>query len=89
VLVANGIVVSAMFAAVPRLARSPADIALGNGLVAQLGSLGALLGPPLFGGAIAAGGWNVVPVLILAFSLCGIALALAAEAPAGQGARSQ
>ena len=85
VLLANGIVVSALFAAVPRLGRSPAGIALGNGLVAQLGSLGTLVGPPLFGSAIAAGGWQVVPVLILAFSLCGIALALAAEAAAARG----
>ena len=56
ILLANGIVVSAMFAAVPRFARQPARIALGNGLVAQLGSLGTLLGPPLFGGAITAFG---------------------------------
>jgi predicted MFS family arabinose efflux permease len=85
VLLANGIVVSAMFAAVPRLGRSPAGIALGNGLVAQLGSLGTLVGPPLFGGVIAAFGWAATPVLILAFSLCGIALALAAEAAAARG----
>jgi MFS family permease len=84
ILVANGIVVSAMFAAVPRLARRPARIALGNGLVAQLGSLGTLLGPPLFGGAIAAFGWPATPVLILGFALCGIALALAAEVAAGR-----
>jgi len=80
VLFANGMVVSAMFAAVPRLARDPARIALGNGLVAQLGSLGTLIGPPLFGGVIALVGWEATPVLILVVALCGIALALAAEA---------
>jgi predicted MFS family arabinose efflux permease len=80
ILFANGIVVSAMFAAVPRLARSPARIALGNGLVAQLGSLGTLVGPPLFGATIAGFGWQAIPVLILAFSLLGMALAAAAEA---------
>jgi predicted MFS family arabinose efflux permease len=80
VLLANGIVVSALFAAVPRLARDPARIALGNGLVAQLGSLGTLLGPPLFGSGIAAFGWHAVPALLLAFTLLGVALALAAEA---------
>jgi MFS family permease len=79
VLLANGIVVSALFAAVPRLARDPARIALGNGLVAQLGSLGTLIGPPLFGSAIAAFGWHAVPALLLVFTLLGIALALAAE----------
>jgi predicted MFS family arabinose efflux permease len=86
ILLANGVVVSAMFAAVPRLARRPAQIALGNGLVAQLGSLGTLLGPPLFGGVIATFGWQATPVLILGFSLSGIALALAAEAAAGRSA---
>jgi hypothetical protein len=80
VLFANGIVVSALFAAVPRLARDPVGIALGNGLVAQLGSLGTLLGPPLFGAAIAAGGWPTAPVLILGFALLGLALAWVAEA---------
>jgi predicted MFS family arabinose efflux permease len=83
VLFANGIVVSALFAAVPRLARDPAGIALGNGLVAQLGSLGTLLGPPLFGAAIAAGGWPIAPVLILGFTLLGLALAWMAEAVRG------
>jgi hypothetical protein len=34
---------------------------------------------------IAAFGWAATPVLILAFSLCGIALALAAEAAAARG----
>jgi predicted MFS family arabinose efflux permease len=84
ILLANGMVVSAMFAAVPRLARDPARIALGNGLVAQLGSLGTLLGPPLFGAVIAVFGWQATPLLILVFALCGIALALAAEAAAGK-----
>jgi predicted MFS family arabinose efflux permease len=86
ILLANGIVVSAMFAAVPRLARRPARVALGNGLVAQLGSLGTLLGPPLFGGVIATFGWQAAPVLILGFSLSGIALALAADPAAGRSA---
>jgi predicted MFS family arabinose efflux permease len=84
ILLANGVVVSALFAAVPRLAREPARIALGNGLVAQLGSLGTLVGPPLFGSAIAAFGWHAVPALLLVFTLAGIALA--AETAAGKAA---
>jgi predicted MFS family arabinose efflux permease len=75
VLFANGVVVSAMFAAVPRLADHPSGVALGNGLIAQLGSLGTLLGPPLFGVAIATAGWQASPGVILAITLLGLGLA--------------
>jgi predicted MFS family arabinose efflux permease len=78
ILFANGAVVSAMFAAVPHLAGHPSGVALGNGLIAQLGSLGTLLGPPLFGAVIAAAGWHAVPALSLAFAVLGLALAWAA-----------
>lgn len=78
ILFANGVVVSALFAAVPRLAPSPSGVALGNGLIAQLGSLGTLLGPPLFGAVIAAAGWHASVGLILAFALLGFALVWAA-----------
>jgi sugar phosphate permease len=57
ILIANGVVVSAMFATVPLLAKRPSGVALGNGLIAQLGSLGTLFGPPLFGAMTAGAGW--------------------------------
>ena len=75
ILCANGIVVSAMFAAVPHLAQRPSGVALGNGLIAQLGSLGTLLGPPLFGAMTAQAGWLANAGLILTFTLLGLALA--------------
>ena len=78
ILFANGMVVSAMFAAVPRLAPDPSGVALGNGLIAQLGSLGTLLGPPLFGAVIGAAGWATGVALILVFALLGLVLAWAA-----------
>lgn len=78
ILFANGAVVSAMFAAVPCLAGHPSGVALGNGLIAQLGSLGTLLGPPLFGAVIAAAGWPAIPALILVFAVLGLALGWAA-----------
>ena len=74
ILCANGIVVSAMFAAVPHLAQRPSGVALGNGLIAQLGSLGTLLGPPLFGAMTAQAGWLANAGLILTFTLLGLAL---------------
>ena len=78
ILFANGIVVSAMFATVPLLANRPSGVALGNGLIAQLGSLGTLLGPPLFGAMTAEAGWLANAGLILAFTLLGLALGWAA-----------
>ena len=78
ILFANGVVVSAMLATVPRLANRPSDVALGNGLIAQLGSLGTLLGPPLFGAMTAEAGWPANAGLILAFTLLGLTLGWAA-----------
>jgi predicted MFS family arabinose efflux permease len=78
ILIANGVVVSAMFATVPLLAKRPSGVALGNGLIAQLGSLGTLFGPPLFGAMTAAAGWLANAGLILAFTLLGLALGWAA-----------
>jgi predicted MFS family arabinose efflux permease len=78
ILIANGVVVSAMFAAVPLLANRPSGVALGNGLIAQLGSLGTLFGPPLSGAMTAEAGWLANAGLILAFTLLGLALGWAA-----------
>ncbi|HYE00219.1 MAG TPA: MFS transporter [Alphaproteobacteria bacterium] len=74
VLVANGVVVSAMFGAVPRLIRHPDHAAVASGLVAQLGSLGSLVGPPLFGAVVAASGWQTLPAVALGLSVVGVVL---------------
>jgi MFS family permease len=84
-MAANGVVVAGVFAAVPRVAAAPDHLAVVNGLVAQLGSAGAVLGPPLFAWAAAAAGWRVLPPLVAAFSVVGLVLLLLAEPGAADG----
>jgi MFS family permease len=78
-MAANGVVVAGVFAAVPRVAAAPDHLAVVNGLVAQLGSAGTLLGPPLFAWAAGAAGWRVFPPLVAAFTVAGLVLLLLAE----------
>jgi MFS family permease len=78
-LAANGAVVAGVFAAVPRVAAAPDHLAVVNGLIAQLGSAGTLLGPPLFAVAVGAAGWPAISPLVAAFTGCGLAALLLAE----------
>jgi len=78
-LAANGVVVAGVFAAVPRVAAAPDHLAVVNGLVAQLGSAGSVLGPPLFAWAVVAAGWQVLPPLVAVFTILGLVLLLLAE----------
>jgi predicted MFS family arabinose efflux permease len=81
-LAANGVQVAGVFAAVPRVAAAPDHLAVVNGLVAQLGSTGSLLGPPLFAWAVGAAGWGVLPPFVAAFTALGVVLLLLAESRA-------
>jgi MFS family permease len=84
-MAANGVVVAGVFAAVPRVAAAPDHLAVVNGLVAQLGSAGSLLGPPLFAWAAAAAGWRVLPPLVAGFTVIGLVLLLLADTRAAAG----
>jgi MFS family permease len=77
-LLIYGGMIAGMFAAVPRIAQDQGLLDLTNGLVAQLGSLGSLLGPPLFSAVVTAAGWAAVAPLTLAFTLVGLGLWMAA-----------
>lgn len=79
-MLANGVAVAAAFAAVPGLVRDPGQIALAIGLMTQLGSVGALLGAPLFGGVVAALDWSAVAPLMLLVTLLSLGLLLTASA---------
>ena len=57
-LVFNGFLVSLMFALVPYTVDDDSDTDVANGLLAQLGSLGTLLAPPLFGAAATTFDWS-------------------------------
>ncbi|MFI6507232.1 CynX/NimT family MFS transporter [Streptosporangium sp. NPDC050855] len=62
--VANGFLAALVFAALPLVLKNLADADVGNGVVAQAGSVGSLLGPPMFG--LVAGGLGfqaLVPVI--------------------------
>jgi MFS family permease len=61
------------------VARLVEGVAVANGLVAQFGSAGSLLGPPLFAWAVAGHGWRAVPALVAVFALAGFALLALAE----------
>lgn len=81
-LVVNGTLISALFAAVPQILRSAADIGFANGLIVQFGSIGALAGPPLFNAGVAAGGWPAAAALTLALSIGAGALLVPLSRPA-------
>lgn len=74
----SGILMAFTFAAVPRLVLHPNRIGPANGLIAQLGSIGAFLGPPLVGSLVSRYGWGALSLLVVAFMLMFIALARAA-----------
>ncbi len=77
-LLANGLAVAGVFAAVPRLVQDPSQIAIAIGLLTQLGSFGTLLGAPLFGSVVAATDWSAVAPLVGATTLLSLGLLLAA-----------
>lgn len=79
-LFGNGLIIAVMFAAVPMLVADQADLALANGLVAQFGSVGALVGPPLFGVAVSAAGWPALVPVIAGLTVAGATLLLVADA---------
>ena len=76
---ATGVLVASVFAAVPRLISSP-DIGPANGLITQIGSVGALTGPPIIGFFIASSGWTALPVMIVIFTLSFLGFAISANA---------
>lgn len=83
VAVANELVVATVFASIPTVVTRVADIALANGLIAQLGSAGSLLGPPLISLAVldADGWWAVAPVVLGACTMGALLLRFAADQP--------
>lgn len=72
----GGLVPAAAFASVPLLAREVRAIGPLNGLLAQTGSLGSLLGPPLVALWVGAAGWAMAPALLLAVAIIGSACVL-------------
>ncbi|WP_170223173.1 MFS transporter [Nonomuraea turkmeniaca] len=76
VLVLNGLAVSALFAALPAVAGDRVAVAVAA--LTQAGSLGTLLGPPLYAGAVETMGWGAAIAVSAAISSAGVGCALAA-----------
>ena len=79
----SGVVPAVVFARLPEVVGPRGDMATANGLLAQGGASGSLLGPPLLAGAATQWGWTAAAGAGLAASLlCLALLAMAAQAHA-------
>ena len=76
ILFVDGLLISAVFAAVPAITRRVEEADLVNGALAQFGSLGILLGPPLFGLAVGGAGWRSIGVATSLFAAPAVGLLL-------------
>ena len=75
----GGMVAAVLFARVATFARTPRAVAMGNGLVAQFGASGSMIGPPLIAACVSVAGWPVAAVLGIGLSAFAIAAIAAAE----------
>ena len=71
----GGVFASLAFALLPRLATAPGQLVRANGLLAQCGASGSLLGPPAMAACVQAGGWAAAAVLGLVVSAIALPLA--------------
>lgn len=71
----GGVFASLTFALLPRLATAPGQMVRANGLLAQCGASGSLLGPPTMAACVQAGGWTAAAVLGLLVSAAALPLA--------------
>ena len=75
---------SLAFSLLPRLARGPGQMVRANGLLAQCGASGSLLGPPTMAACVQAGGWSAAALAGLGVSLVALPLAWRAATAAAQ-----
>jgi MFS family permease len=76
-LAVNGLLISTVFAVIPVVVRRSEGLDLANGALAQCGSLGVLLGPPVFGVLVGYAGWGAVAATTALFTAAATALLLA------------
>ncbi|WP_337192063.1 MFS transporter [Streptomyces sp. HUCO-GS316] len=85
VLLVDGLLISAVFAAVPGVVSRAEHLDVANGILNQVGSVGILLGPPVFGLTIAAAGWGTVAAATFLFGGLGTVLLLTGARPSANG----
>ncbi len=73
--VLGGMFASLAFALLPRLAGEPGQMVRANGLLAQCGAAGSLLGPPTMAACVKFSGWPAAAVLGLVASFIAVPLA--------------
>ena len=78
----GGVFASLGFALLPRLATRPGQMVKANGLLAQCGASGSLLGPPTMAACVQFGGWTAAAVLGAVVSLVALPLAWRAASAA-------
>jgi len=71
----GGVFASLAFALLPRIATAPSQMVRANGLLAQCGAAGSLLGPPTMAACVQASGWTAAAALGLVVSLAAMPLA--------------
>ena len=77
---AVGITASAAYASLPEVTRSQHDLPLANGILIQLGSVGALIGPPAFAAVTGLRHWQLIAYLAIPAAIAGAA-AMASATP--------
>ena len=70
---AVGIAASAAYASLPEATRSRHDLPLANGILIQLGSVGALIGPPVFAAVTGLRHWELIAYLAVPAAIVGVA----------------
>ena len=70
---AVGIAASAAYASLPEVTRSQHDLPLANGILIQLGSVGALIGPPVFAAVTGLRHWELIAYLAVPAAIVGAA----------------
>jgi hypothetical protein len=87
---AVGIAASAAYASLAEVTRSRHDLPLANGIMIQLGSVGALIGPPVFAAVTGLRHWQLIAYLAVPAVIAGAAaMASATLARPQAGAGSQ
>ena len=80
---AGGVFASLGFALLPRLATGPGQMVRANGLLAQCGASGSLLGPPTMAACVQIGGWQAAAVFGMLVSMAALPLAWRAASALG------
>jgi MFS family permease len=70
---AVGIAASAAYASLPEVTRSQQDLPMANGILIQLGSVGALIGPPVFAAVTGLRHWELIAYLAVPAAIVGAA----------------